>query len=130
MSKSAPTYSDFTAAYPQFASIEEPIFSFQLSLSARILSQGAWGDFYGDAVTLDVAHNLSLQMIASSGPLGGFQGAAGPLTSASAAGMSSSFASPDLNGKSATEQWYLKTVYGQQFLRLRNVVCPLAALAA
>jgi hypothetical protein len=92
------------------------------------MSQGAWGDFYSDAIALDTAHNLSIQLVASSGVLGGFQVAAGPVTSTSAAGMSSSFASPDLNGKSATEQWYLKTVYGQQFLRLRNAVCPLAAL--
>lgn len=130
MSTIAPTYNDFIASFPQLATADEAMVTYQLSLSARMLSQGAWGEFYSDAIGFDTAHNVSIQQIASTSLLGGFQAASGPLTSASAAGMSSSFTTPDLSSKSASEQWYMKTTYGQQFLRLRNAVCPLAKLAA
>lgn len=130
MSTTAPTRAEFIAAYPALATVATAIIDSQLSLSSRLLDSGVWGDFYSDAVGLDTAHNLTVQVISNSGQLGAFQVAAGPMTSASAAGMSSSFQSPDTSGKSHSEQWYLKTAYGQQFLRLRSAVCPLMALTA
>jgi hypothetical protein len=126
----APLYADFIASFPVFASVDESLITFQLSLSTRLLSKSAWGDFYSDGVLLDTAHNLSIQQVSSTSLLGGFQAAAGPLSSTSAAGMSSSFATPDLNGKGASGEWYAKTIYGQQFLRLRNTVCSLGILAS
>ncbi len=129
MSNITPTRSDFIASFPVFTSIDAGLVNFQLSLSSRLLNRSAWGDFYSDAIGLDTAHNLSLQQVSSTGLLGGFQAAAGPLTSASAAGMSSSFATPDLSTKGASEQWYSKTIYGQQFLRLRSVACSMGTLS-
>jgi len=122
----APTYSEFIASYPQFETLVQTTVQSQLDFSTLLLDTPVWGEFYSNAVSLDCAHNLVLTVIAQSGPLGGQQAAAGPLTSTSAAGMSASFASINVDRKNMSENWYLKTIYGQQFLRLRgSVIAPM-----
>jgi len=118
----APTYAEFIAQYPAFVTTTQASVQAQLNLATRLLEPSAWGDFYSDAVALDAAHNLSLALIAGQGIQGAAQTAVGPVTSVSAAGISTSFATPSFDGKSKADSWYAKTGYGQQFLRLRNVV--------
>ena len=130
MANVAPTYAEFVALYPGFNSVLQATVEQQISFSARLLDESAWGDFFSDAVGLDVAHNLSLGLMVASGPQGAMQGAAGPVTSASAAGMSASFAQPQWNSKSNVENFYYKTMYGQQFLRLRDSVMSRGFLCA
>ena len=126
----APTYAEFIAAYPAFNCVAQPAVESQLALSSRLLDTLNWGDFYGDAVGLDAAHNLAIDQAATTaGPIGAFQTAAGALNSVSAAGVSIGFGS----GKpidSNTEAWYNKTSYGQKFLRLRDVVISPAGMSA
>lgn len=130
MGTAAPTYAEFIEQYPEFTDVPGPAVERQLSLSTRLLDGPAWGDFYSDGVGLDAAHNLLLSQQATAGGLqGGFQGAVGPVSSVSAAGVSTSFATPTPAGKHASADWYAKTVYGQQFLRLRNTVIPPAVMA-
>ena len=87
-------------------------------------------DFYSDAVLLDAAHSLQLNALSqSSNGLGSLQMAAGPISSVSAAGTSTSFATPSLDSKSTRTMWYSKTSYGQQLLRLWNVIAPVGFLA-
>lgn len=129
MADTAPTYAEFVAAYPEFAGVSTPAVQRQLDLSARLLDEGVWGDYYSDGVGLDAAHNLFLAQAASASPQGALQGAMGPVSSVSAAGVSTSFATPTPEGKGHSADWYVKTVYGQQFLRLRRVVVPLGVMA-
>jgi hypothetical protein len=70
------------------------------------------------------AHELTLTAQLTD-PTTGLQLSAGPVSSVSVGGISTSFATPSPGGKSAVDDYYLKTVYGQQYLRLRAVaVCP------
>ena len=131
MSNQAPTYEEFLAAYPAFDnSSYVTIGPAQLSLSTRLLSQTNWGDFYSDGVMLDCAHNLVLERAASSNQgMGSMQVAAGPISSVSVAGTSTSFNTGSSDGKSNSRDWYMKTSYGQKFLRLRDAVVPSGYIA-
>lgn len=121
MSNTAPTYAEFIASFPAFqAESLTALVNSQLAISVSLLDESAWGEFFSDAVSLDAAHNLAMGQIASSSPSAAVQGAAGPLVSTSGGGVSVSFAAPTWNSKSQSENWYMKTVYGQQFLRLRS----------
>ena len=124
MATTAPTYAEFIATYTGLASVPQAQVESQLSLSSRLLDTTAWGDFYSDAVGLDAAHNLTLMQQMASGLQGAGQAAVGPVTSVSVAGISTSFATPSLNTKSKADNWYMKTGYGQMFLRLRDTVIP------
>ncbi len=130
MSNVAPTYDDFIEEFPAFAAMDDAKVESALSFSSRFLSVSAWGDFYSDAVGLDAAHNLALQGMIGSGSSGAFQGAVGPVTSVSAAGVSTSFAAPDTIAGSKADSWYAKTVYGQMFLRLRDNVMPMGSMCS
>lgn len=129
MANTAPTYAEFIAAYPGLAGVEQTSAELALNFSGRLLNARSWGDFYSDAVGLDAAHNLVLQQKATANPMGA-DVTAGPMTSASVGGISASFSQPHWNDKSAVDQWYMKTVYGQQFLRLRDVCQPCGYLAS
>jgi hypothetical protein len=128
MPRIAPTYADFIVQYPVFGTVSGPTVQAQLSISARLLDEAAWGDFYSDGVALDAAHNLTINNMVAGAVNGAMQLAGGPVTSASGAGISMSFAQPQWNSKSTADNWYFKTTYGQQFLRLRNSVVCLAAM--
>jgi len=130
MSNKAPTYAEFIIQYPAFEGLSKLVVDAQLACSARLLDEGAWGEFFSDGVGLDAAHNLVLSQSANKGVASGLQGAAGPVTSTSAAGMNISFAQFMVNDKSKADQWYSKTIFGQQFLRLRNTVIAPGALSA
>lgn len=125
-----PTYADFIECYPVFASLSQTVIEKWLSVSGRLLDADAWGDFYSDAVMLDTAHTLSINQMTGAALNGGQQAATGPISSSSAAGISVSFASPDQIAGSKSDSWYNKTAYGQQFLRLRNIIIPAACLTA
>jgi hypothetical protein len=64
-----------------------------------------------------------------SGLTGGQQAAAGPISSVSAAGMSTSFESVSKSTDTDSESWYKKTGYGQMFLRLRSSVMGYGTLS-
>ena len=125
MSNIAPTYDEFIEEFPAFALLDDTKVESALSFSSRFLSDSAWGSFYSDAVGLDAAHNLAVLDTAKKNPSAAFQGAAGPVSSVSAAGVSTSFNSAAVTPGSKSDSWYSKTVYGQLFLRLRdNVIAP------
>jgi len=128
----APTLSQFNAAYPEFASVNQTQAQNQLDESISLLNLSIWGNLYSNAVMLDVAHNLLLMTLAAQNSgQGALQVAAGPVTSVSVAGISTSFATPfSATSKSQSVEWYSKTVYGQKFLRLRAVTIPAGVLTA
>lgn len=128
MSTIAPTYAEFLLRFPEFGNTPEPSVSAELALSAELLDPAAWGEMYSEGVLYDSAHNLLLSTMASTGAQGAFQGAAGPVSNVSGAGLSVGFNTPTVEGKGHSRDWYMKTVYGQRFLRLRSVTIPAAEL--
>lgn len=129
MGTTAPTYAQFIALFPAFSAVSQPIVEDALSLSANLLDESAWGNFFSNAVGLDAAHNLAMNSLLDT-ISGSFKNTAGPLTSASAAGASASFASPPNVDGYGSNSWYSKTTYGQRFMRLRAVVIPPGGMCA
>lgn len=130
MSLIAPTKEEFVVTFPAFSSLSDDVIEAALDFSSRFLNSETWGDFYSDAVGLDVAHTLSLDALVGSSPLGALQAAAGPVSSVSAAGVSTSFGTPDAIQGSKADSWYNKTVYGQRFLRLRDNIMAHGAMCS
>lgn len=124
-----PTRTEFLTRYPAFTALSTIVVDEALAESVALLSSGDWGDFWQQAVMLDAAHTLTMDYVSGSSVLGGLQGAGGPISSVSGAGVSTSFASPPSSNKNLTSDWYIKTVYGQRFLRLRNTVIPPADIS-
>ena len=121
---------DFITQFPQFEDVAEELTSAQLVRSNRLLFEEVWGEDYWTAVSLDAAHCLTLRNLAvTGGTQGAFQGAMGPISSVSAAGISTSFGTLSAQGKSFSADWYSKTVYGQELLRLRSLL-PITDLSA
>lgn len=119
-------YDYFIQKYPEFsdASLENDC-NEALSSASRLFSKDNWGDHFVDAVMLDAAHNIFLSVQArKGGGKGAMQLAAGPVSSVSGGGISTSFNSSSPAGKSHSDDFYQKTIYGQKFLRLRTVVMP------
>jgi hypothetical protein len=129
MAYTTPTYSDFITRFCQFADVAQESVTAQLALSIQLLDGATWDEWYAEAVMLDAAHNLFLDQQASATGQGASAGTAGPVTSVSGAGLSIGFASPSWNDKSKSENWYMKTIYGQKLLRLWEVVIPAATLS-
>jgi len=127
MSQTAPTYAQFTGAYPVFESLTETMVQAQLTGSALMLDPGSWGQFYSYAVMLDAAHKLVLGAMAMTNITAAFQAAIGQITSAGGAGMSTSFAPPRSGLKGYAETFYSSTSYGKEFLLLQNRVITCAA---
>lgn len=130
MSALAPTYAEFIERFPAFAAAPPEQVQFNLDMAVRLLDAPTWGDFFSDAVSLDAAHNLFLYQQACSSPQGAAQGTAGPVSNVSAAGVSIGFTSPQWNTKSMAQNWYMKTIYGQQLLRLWDAVVPMGVMCA
>lgn len=119
----APTVSEFLALFPAF--IEEPASRIQsaLDFSTLLLDSGTWGDFYHRAVALDAAHSLAMSIPAQTGVSAATEGTAGTVSSVSGAGVSISFnAPPAFWSEGNNAYWYSKTIYGQQLLRLQDLV--------
>lgn len=119
---STPTYAEFVVGFPAFQDTPRGQVEQQLTLSSSLLDPSVWVELYAQGVYLDAAHNLSLDGL---GAQNAFQGTAGPVSSVSAGGMSTSFQSVNFNNESMTETWYSKTIYGQQLLRLWRTIAPL-----
>jgi len=123
------TKSEFLALYPEFATISDAKILNALSMATRLLSETAWDDFYEDAIGLDAAHNLAIGYKVGTSPDGGFKVPPGPLSSASGAGASVSFAVAPGDGLIKSDAWYSRTVYRQRYLQLRSSVMSPAFLA-
>lgn len=130
MSDQVPTIEDFVTAYPQLnVAPYQVLIQSALDQSVALLNQTAWRSLFSQAVMLDAAHSLALageQL--NSGDAGGMQAAVGPIMAASGAGVSTSFATLMPNPGLPDEVWYSKTVYGQQFLRLRKTTCSMGVM--
>lgn len=121
------TVAEFISAFPAFATTNLTTIQWWLDFNARLLDSGYWGTYYSDAIGFATAHELSLALQALSSAQGAFQGAVGVVTSVSAAGVSTSFSGLDTTSRS--DFWYSKTIYGQQYLRLRDITMAPGVMA-
>lgn len=112
----------FLRKYPAFAELDINDVADALNDAADELDRPSWKRYYEKALFLKTAHTLTLEALAKGSVNGGMQVAGGFVTSVSGAGVSTSFSSPTFNSKSSVEQYYSKTLYGQQFLALRQTV--------
>ena len=119
----APTLEEFLTLFPAFAS-EDPIrIQGALDFSTLLLDSGAWGEFLHRAVALDAAHSLAMSIPAEASVSAATAGTAGTVSSVSGAGVSISFnAPPAFWSEGNNAYWYSKTIYGQQLLRLQDLV--------
>lgn len=118
-----PTLAGFKARFPEFETLGIIDATIQAFLDDAIahLDEDAWGDCYERAVYYYTAHTLTMnqrrtEAVTGVG-LGGASGAAGPVTSSSADGLSVSFASPKASSGDG-DDWYRQTSYGQEYLNL------------
>lgn len=106
-----PTLENFRALFEEFASVADA--KVQLFLDEAIEKMNS-DDCYGTATLYRTAHELALNLQATdSDNVSG----AGALTSASADGLSVSFAQVDW-ANSADGSYWAKTPYGQKYIQL------------
>ena len=97
-----------------FANLTDPQLQSELDHAACfVCDEELWGCKLDRAQCLYAAHNLSRFL------LGGGSAPAGPVTGEAAGGLSRSYGS--LSGRN-TESTFSSTVFGQQFLELRNTL--------
>lgn len=131
----APSPETFKTRFPEFASIAGGVIQFWIDDVEAVLSD-AWGDCYPVAVETLAAHRLALsqarQANASTSANGAVEisGGIGAITSASADGLSVSFAVPSVaaNG-SVTDAALSRTPYGIDYLALRASCMPRGRVA-
>lgn len=120
-----PTLAGFKARFPEFEALGISDATMQVFLDDAIahLDENAWGECYERAVYYYAAHALTMNQrrteAVTGGGLGGASGSSGPVTSASADGLSVSYAAPKASDGDG-DDWYRQTSYGQEYLNLRG----------
>lgn len=118
----AATVEDFRTRFPQFSDLTEyPDETIQLYLDdAALLYMGTdenrWCNYYDIAQMYLAAHLLTIGTQAEAGDS---SSSAGPISSKTAGGVSISYA-VNASDKGGSDDFFLTTSYGQQFLIMRN----------
>ena len=113
----AVTLVSFRARFPEFAGIPDATLQVYVDDAIADVDPGIWGDetTADRAISFLAAHRVASSLDAAGGAVSGQGGA---LVSASADGVSSTWAQPE--GLSALDLALWATVYGQRFIELRN----------
>lgn len=111
----------FKAFYPEFCNVADSVLTVWLDEAGSYLCPDTWGDCFDRACRFWTAHNLSQSQARTANASAGQASGSGAITSASAGGLSVSYAVPDfaVNG-GADEIDYSKTEYGIKFMALRD----------
>ena len=117
----------FRIVAAEFGAVEDSVVGGWLRLTAPLVSRKRFGEVYGQALALLTAHRMKTAGVGSEsggesglGDLGGV-GAAFKVASYSSGGESISFNSGVLTSKLDSDAEYAQTVYGVQYLTLRNL---------
>ncbi len=107
----------FKIRFPEFSSVADSRVQFFLDDAELEVGEAAWGTLYEKGVFLLAAHLLKLDQIrqdtdTDSGDSGS------NVTSRSVGDVSVSFAKA--TAQSVTDDWYLQTSYGVEYLRLKR----------
>ena len=112
------TPADFKIRFLEFGSIPDSRVQLWLDDALLEVGESAWGDLYEKGVFLLAAHFLSLDQINQGEDESG--GVTGNVTSRSVGDVSVSFAKA--TSDSSSDDWYLQTSYGSEYLRLKKRV--------
>jgi hypothetical protein len=112
------TPADFKIRFPEFVSVDDSRIQFWLDDAQLEVGEPAWGTLYEKGVMLLSAHLLSVDQSNSDEDESG--GATGNVTSRSVGDVSVSFAKA--TSDSSSDDWYLQTNYGSEYLRLKKRV--------
>ncbi len=112
------TPADFKVRFPEFGETDDSRIQFWLNDAQLEVGESAWGDLYEKGVMLLAAHFLSLDQINQDEDESG--GITGNVTSRSVGDVSVSFAKS--SSDSSSDDWYLQTNYGSEYLRLKKRV--------
>jgi hypothetical protein len=112
------TPADFKARFPEFGSVPDSRVQFWLDDAVLEVGESAWGELYEKGVFLLAAHLLSLDQINQDED--GSGGVTGNVNSRSVGDVSVSFAKA--TSDSSSDDWYLQTSYGSEYLRLKKRV--------
>ena len=120
----------FRVRFPEFASDSEfPDARVQLFLDDATLymgtDEGRWGVKYDIAQANLAAHLLTL---GTNSEAGDSSSQSGSITSKSAGGVSVSMSTPTLS-RSEIDSYLATTVYGQQYMNIRNLCFPGVSVA-
>lgn len=125
----------FKAMFPEFCDVADSTVSIWITEGQDFLCPDAWGDCFHRAVLYFTAHNLAQaqQRAANTRSRGGktvVSGGSGALQSASAGGLSVSYATPQFATQgNADEVDFATTPYGIKYLSLRDTCIAAGQLA-
>jgi len=118
------TPTDFKAKFPEFVNVPDVQIQMCIDESVLVVDLEACPDLSELIQGSYVAHCITKS---SSNP-GGISDGAGAVASKSVGSVSVSY-SIATGSKSISDDWYRSTVYGHNFLRLRNLCFPAVAIA-
>ena len=118
----------FRVVATEFAAVDDAAVNVWLNLTSPLVSRKRFGEVYGQALALLTAHRMKTAGVGSEsggsesdlGDIGGV-GAAFKVASYSSGGESISFNSGALTAKLDSDAEYAQTVYGVQYITLRNL---------
>jgi hypothetical protein len=114
----------YRALYPEHEPLTDALIQLQIDDAVEHLSRKSWGRCYPKAVLSYTAHEVALAQARKAGAVITENGevvgqATGTVASASAGGLSVSFAVPASAG-TADAAYFSQTPYGQRYLALRR----------
>lgn len=112
------TPADFKIRYPEFDSVLDARVQFMLDDAALEVSEARWGTLNEKGVMLLAAHLLSIDQ--DNNDSDDDSGGEGNLASKSIGDVSYSFSKA--TSESSSDDWYLSTSYGSEYLRLKKRV--------
>lgn len=113
------TPADFKIRFPEFEEIDNTRIQFFLNDAVLEVSESAWGTLYEKGVMSLSAHLLSISQ-SNQEDDDSDDGETGNITSKSIGDVSYSFAKA--TSESSSDDWYLQTSYGAEYLRLKKRV--------
>lgn len=110
------TPTDFKARFPEFSAIDDSRIQFFLDDAELEVGEAAWGDLYEKGVMLLAAHFLQLELERLDDDSSG-SSTENRVTSKKVGDVQVNFARA--TASDASEDWYLQTSYGAEYLRLK-----------
>ena len=121
---------DFLIYHPEFSKVDRAVVDGFIEISKQVVKEKPFGELYEQALYAYTAHKLAVKGYLNTDLNGNpiFSNGEGFKTVASktAGGLSISYAQQGSSGVSRASDGDLgSTTYGKEYLRLRNLACPI-----